>query len=171
MELNTQLVEAKKFVRIEAKKFTGLYAILTNFVQSCEPDLFDGITHDYKFVYEPVLIEKSKKKNFDRQQRRLYKLECKKHQKNPTLYRIEHKIYKQRVFPQILKVIIFERDKYKCCICGRHKDKLKKKEHLEVDHIKAWVDGGETTYHNGQTLCSSCNKAKHHAKKFYEVKK
>jgi len=38
-------------------------------------------------------------------------------------------------------------------------------EHLEADHIKAWVDGGKTKLSNAQTLCSTCNKAKHHVKK------
>jgi hypothetical protein len=36
--------------------------------------------------------------------------------------------------------------------------------HLEVDHIQAFADGGLTTYSNGQTMCSECNKAKHHTK-------
>ena len=165
METSIELVECKKFLKIEAKKLTGIYGILSDLVQSCQPELWDGITHYYIFVYEPVLIPKHEKKKFDKEQNRLYKIECNKHKKNPTLYRIEHKVYKQRTFPVTLKAIIFERDKYKCRICGRHRDKLKKKEHLEVDHIKAWIDGGETTYHNGQTLCSSCNKAKHHVKK------
>lgn len=81
------------------------------------------------------------------------------------------KVYKSRLFPPMLKHLIFTRDKFKCQICNKHKSQLNDDICLEVDHIKAWIDGGETTYHNGQTLCSLCNKAKHHSKKFYEVKK
>ena len=165
MKASIELVECKKFVKIEAKKLTGLHKYLSEWVRKYSPSDFDGTTHTYTFVYQNVLIPKTEKKKFDKEQDKLYKIECKKHQENPTLYRIEHKIYKQRTFPVTLKAIIFERDKYKCRICGRHRDKLKKKEHLEIDHIKAWIDGGETTYHNGQALCSSCNKAKHHVKK------
>ena len=49
---------------------------------------------------------------------------------------------------------IFERDGYKCVICGRGK-----KEGVEIhaDHIKAKDFGGEATIENGQTLCSQHN--------------
>lgn len=79
---------------------------------------------------------------------------------------IKTRVYNSRCFPESLKLLIFEKDGYRCKCCGKHKDKLTKKQHLEVDHIVAWVDGGKTTYKNGQTLCSSCNKAKHHIKKY-----
>ncbi len=79
---------------------------------------------------------------------------------------IKTKVYNSRFFPESLKLLIFEKDGYRCKCCGKHKDKLTKKQHLEVDHIVAWADGGKTTYKNGQTLCSSCNKAKHHIKRY-----
>jgi len=78
---------------------------------------------------------------------------------------LKQKVYSQRGFPLKLRVLIFQRDKYTCKICGKHKDNLKKNIHLEIDHIIEWEDGGETTYFNGQTVCSECNKGKHHAKK------
>jgi 5-methylcytosine-specific restriction endonuclease McrA len=31
---------------------------------------------------------------------------------------------------------------------------------LEVDHIKAWSEGGETELENLQTLCSRCSTGK-----------
>ena len=75
------------------------------------------------------------------------------------------KIYKSRNFPPSIRNLILERDGYKCVCCARSKEILAKQGlHLEVDHIEAFVDGGLTTYKNGQTLCSECNKAKHHTK-------
>jgi len=84
------------------------------------------------------------------------------------IYKLKNYIYASRTFPQKLKVIIFEKDNYTCQICGKHKDHLEKDNHLEVDHITEWSDGGETSYKNGQTLCHKCNKGKHHAKKHKE---
>ncbi|MFA5423961.1 MAG: HNH endonuclease signature motif containing protein [Phycisphaerae bacterium] len=70
-----------------------------------------------------------------------------------------------RFFKGKLRQIIMERDNYKCVLCGRGiKDGIS----LEVDHVHEWSDGGRTTYDNGQTVCSECNKGKHHAKKYNE---
>lgn len=77
------------------------------------------------------------------------------------------KVYASRSFPVSLRAIIFERDGYCCQVCGKHKAELiKNGSHLEVDHIVPWVDGGLTTYDNGQTICSPCNKGKHHAAQY-----
>jgi 5-methylcytosine-specific restriction endonuclease McrA len=77
------------------------------------------------------------------------------------------KIYTSRLFPSSLRALIFERDGYKCVICARDREALAnsgRKVALEVDHVHPYVDGGLTTYSNGQTLCDECNKAKHHTK-------
>jgi hypothetical protein len=52
------------------------------------------------------------------------------------------------------KKTIFERDVYKCVICGRGE-----KEGFEIhaDHIKPRELGGKATIENGQTLCSQHN--------------
>ena len=77
----------------------------------------------------------------------------------------QHKVYASRNFPEKLKQVIFQRDNYKCQICGKNRELvIADGLHLEVDHITEWEDGGETTYKNGQTLCSACNKGKYHAK-------
>lgn len=68
-----------------------------------------------------------------------------------------------RVFSGRLRHMILERDNFKCVLCGRG---VPEGAVLEVDHIQEWIDGGKTTYDNGQTVCSDCNKGKHHAKKF-----
>lgn len=78
---------------------------------------------------------------------------------------VQGRVYQSRTFPATLKRIIFERDGYCCRACGKHREQLvAERSHLEVDHIKAWVDGGQTSYENGETLCRECNIAKHHSK-------
>ena len=62
-----------------------------------------------------------------------------------------------KTFPDNLKKKIFERDNYKCVICGQGK-----KEGLEIhaDHIIPRSQGGLNTLDNGQTLCSRHNMLK-----------
>jgi len=75
------------------------------------------------------------------------------------------KIKQGRKFSGRLRQMILERDDYKCVYCGKgSKDGIT----LEVDHIKEWNDGGDTTYDNGQTVCNNCNKGKYHLKKYKE---
>lgn len=82
---------------------------------------------------------------------------------------LRNKVYASRCFPSRLRLIIFERDKYRCQICLRDKEALYRLgRHLEVDHILPYIDGGKTTYTNGRTLCNECNIAQHHAKKYLE---
>jgi len=57
-------------------------------------------------------------------------------------------------FTPELKKLIFERDGYKCVICGRTE---KEGYELHVDHILPKDKGGKATLENGQTLCSICN--------------
>lgn len=79
------------------------------------------------------------------------------------------KIFNQRNFPASLKNYILHKDNFTCQVCNAHKGNLPEKVHLEIDHIIAWQDGGKTTYSNGQTICSDCNKGKHHAKKYLKL--
>ena len=58
-----------------------------------------------------------------------------------------------------LRFTVMERDNFTCRMCGRspattHGVKL------QIDHIKPWSKGGETTIDNLQTLCSDCNLVK-----------
>ena len=57
-------------------------------------------------------------------------------------------------FTPALKQAIFERDGFKCVICGKGK-----KDGMEVhaDHIMPKDFGGKATFNNGQTLCSQHN--------------
>lgn len=58
-----------------------------------------------------------------------------------------------------LRFKVFQRDNFKCCICGRLPATTQGLE-LQVDHIKPWSKGGETTLENLQTLCRDCNLGK-----------
>lgn len=58
-----------------------------------------------------------------------------------------------------LRFKVFQRDNFKCCICGASPAKDPAVE-LHVDHIIPWSKGGETTIENLQTLCSKCNLGK-----------
>ena len=49
-----------------------------------------------------------------------------------------------------LRLRIFERDGYRCQLCGKHG-------HLECDHIVAREDGGDDRPDNLRTLCRSCH--------------
>lgn len=95
----------------------------------------------------------------------------KEHELKTEILKYQNRTFDSRNFPAKLKQIIFQRDNYTCCICGRRRDDLIRANlHLEIDHITPWLDGGKTCYENGQTLCSECNKGKHHARRIVDGK-
>ena len=59
---------------------------------------------------------------------------------------------------------VFERDAWKCCLCGRKTDKNKRGGYHprspELDHILPLSLGGEQTYQNTQCACRECNRKK-----------
>lgn len=55
-----------------------------------------------------------------------------------------------------LRFIVMKRANFKCQSCGRS-PATDQSIILHIDHIKAWVNGGETVLENLQTLCSVCN--------------
>jgi hypothetical protein len=65
----------------------------------------------------------------------------------------EKPLPKKAVIPQRLRKQVFERDAYRCCMCGTHVD-------LCVDHIYPESRGGTADLANLQTLCRPCNSAK-----------
>lgn len=66
------------------------------------------------------------------------------------------------------KRIIFERDGYKCVICGKG---IKEGAELHIDHIKPKDLGGKATIENGQTLCGQHNYLKKNLKQTETGKK
>jgi len=70
------------------------------------------------------------------------------------------------IFSKKQRFTIFERDNYRCVICGRSsKDGVV----LEIDHIIPKSKGGIAVISNGATLCRDCNRGKsaHLLKKNY----
>lgn len=57
-------------------------------------------------------------------------------------------------FTQEQKKAIFERDNYKCVVCGKGKENGIE---LHIDHIKPKELGGKAIIKNGQTLCAQHN--------------
>jgi hypothetical protein len=58
-----------------------------------------------------------------------------------------------------LRFIVMRRDNFRCKQCGRS-PATDPSIILHVDHVAAWVNGGETVMENLQTLCSICNVGK-----------
>jgi hypothetical protein len=63
---------------------------------------------------------------------------------------------KRRAVSKKLRLLILERDGYKCCICGRTAKETK----LEVDHKIPVAKGGKDSLNNLWTLCIDCNRGK-----------
>jgi hypothetical protein len=59
----------------------------------------------------------------------------------------------KKKIPAGLRVSVFERDAYRCVVCGSHKS-------LCADHIYPESLGGQATFENLQTLCRVCNSKK-----------
>ena len=55
--------------------------------------------------------------------------------------------------PDELRALIYERDEYRCVICGATED-------LTLDHIYPWSLGGPDTEENLRTLCRRHNSQK-----------
>lgn len=58
-----------------------------------------------------------------------------------------------------LRFQVLPRDRFACRSCGAS-PASKASVELQVDHVRPWSRGGETTLENLQTLCSSCNLGK-----------
>jgi 5-methylcytosine-specific restriction endonuclease McrA len=58
-----------------------------------------------------------------------------------------------------LRFFVLKRDSFRCVICGRSPATVTGLV-LEVDHVKAWSNGGETVENNLRTLCFDCNRGK-----------
>lgn len=63
---------------------------------------------------------------------------------------------KRRAISKKLRLLILERDGYRCCICGRTAKETK----LEVDHKVPVAKGGTDSLNNLWTLCIDCNRGK-----------
>lgn len=69
-----------------------------------------------------------------------------------TEKRVVFEVVKVQI-PYSLRRQVWERDGFRCKLCGADKD-------LTVDHVKPESLGGSLTIENLQTLCRSCNSTK-----------
>jgi len=63
---------------------------------------------------------------------------------------------KRRAISKKIRLLILERDGYRCCLCGRTAKETK----LEVDHKIPLAKGGTDSLNNLWTLCIDCNRGK-----------
>jgi hypothetical protein len=61
--------------------------------------------------------------------------------------------YIKKPIPAKIRWAVFERDDFRCRVCGERKG-------LTCDHVVAESLGGELAIHNLQTLCGPCNSSK-----------
>jgi len=63
---------------------------------------------------------------------------------------------KRKAISKKIRLLILERDGYRCCLCGRTVKETK----LEVDHKTPVAKGGTDSLNNLWTLCIDCNRGK-----------
>lgn len=66
----------------------------------------------------------------------------------------------QRFRRKVSNTFLFARDLYTCQYCGRHRTQLKEREALNRDHIIPKSRGGDNTWDNCTTACTTCNSKK-----------
>lgn len=73
-----------------------------------------------------------------------------------------------RRIPDPVRVAVLKRDHFSCANCGWDRSMLSPddpRKRLELHHIKHYVDGGENTAENLETLCNICHDQKHNKEK------
>lgn len=114
------------------------------------PEIVDWATEEYKKITGKVLRDPDRAIRKLSQSGQLVKV-------RKGVYRYDPSFVKKRKlkdFTAAQKKIIFERDNYRCVVCGKgHKDGIE----IHADHIKPRDLGGESDVENGQTLCAQHN--------------
>ncbi|MXW18273.1 MAG: HNH endonuclease [Gemmatimonadetes bacterium] len=83
------------------------------------------------------------------------------HHPCPVVIRLVRYVHVPRRFRrQVTNTFLFARDGYACQYCQRHKRQLKNREFLTRDHILPISRGGDNTWQNVVTACSTCNHRK-----------
>lgn len=79
----------------------------------------------------------------------------------PAVIRLKKFIHVPRRFRKsVNNTFLFARDGYTCQYCGRHQRELSHREGLNRDHVIPRSQGGENTWENCVTSCSTCNSRK-----------
>jgi len=101
---------------------------------------FNGITKE-QFVVRFPLTELLRQSRIPRQ---------------PIVQTKQRSTTKRKAISRRLRLLILERDGYRCCLCGRTAKETK----LEVDHKVPVAKGGTDSLNNLWTLCTDCNRGK-----------
>lgn len=79
----------------------------------------------------------------------------------PLVIRLVRFVHVPRKFRrQVTNTFLFARDRYRCQYCGRHRGELRSREFLTRDHVLPLSRGGDNTWENVVTACSTCNNRK-----------
>ena len=79
----------------------------------------------------------------------------------PAVIRLVRYVHVPRRFRrQVTNTFLFARDGYACQYCRRHRAALRPREFLTRDHILPISRGGDNSWENVVTACSSCNHRK-----------
>ena len=79
----------------------------------------------------------------------------------PIVIRLVRFVHVPRRFRrQVTNTFLFARDRYRCQYCGRHRYDLRNREFLTRDHVVPISAGGDNSWENVVTACSSCNNKK-----------
>jgi 5-methylcytosine-specific restriction endonuclease McrA len=79
----------------------------------------------------------------------------------PLVIRLVRYVHVPRKFRrQVTNTFLFARDGYSCLYCGRHRSALRGREFLTRDHVIPMSRGGQNSWQNVVTACSTCNNRK-----------
>jgi len=79
----------------------------------------------------------------------------------PAVVRLKKFIRVPHAFRRkVTNTFMFARDQYTCQYCGRHESELRGRESLNRDHVQPQSRGGDNTWENCVTSCSTCNSKK-----------
>jgi 5-methylcytosine-specific restriction endonuclease McrA len=79
----------------------------------------------------------------------------------PVVIRLVSFVHVPRRFRRhVTNTFLFARDHYTCQYCGRHRRQLGHREFLTRDHLLPLCRGGDNTWTNVITACTSCNHRK-----------
>lgn len=79
----------------------------------------------------------------------------------PLVIRLVRFVHVPRRFRrQVTNTFLFARDGYSCQYCGRHRSELRGRQFLTRDHVLPLSRGGDNSWGNVVTSCSSCNSRK-----------
>ena len=84
-----------------------------------------------------------------------------RHFPHPVVIRLTKYVHVPRRFRRhVTNTFLFARDHYRCQYCGRVSAVLKPRESLTRDHVVPLSRGGDNSWTNVVTACSSCNTRK-----------